>query len=81
MYYRQSLDMASSYLHTSTIPEPMLPRRDCSRAAQGQQTGFAFGFVLAAALLTGAMLLAPEQPEQQGSICERHNPVLACQVW
>ncbi|HGY5548792.1 MAG TPA: serine protease inhibitor [Prochlorococcus sp.] len=73
--------MVSSYLHTSTIPEPMLTRRACSGTAQGQQTGFAFGSVLAAALLTGAMLLAPEQPERQGSICERHNPVLACQVW
>ncbi|MCP4929834.1 MAG: serine protease inhibitor, partial [Gammaproteobacteria bacterium] len=28
-----------------------------------------------------AMVLAPERPELQASICERHNPVSACQVW
>jgi len=37
--------------------------------------------LVAAACMTGAFLLAPEQPEQQASICERHQSVAACRVW
>ncbi len=81
MYYILGLVMASSCLRASAISVSMLPRRACPRIVQGQQRGWAFHFVLPAALLTGAMLLAPEQPEQQASICQRHHPVVACQVW
>ena len=81
MYYLLGLAMASSYVSASEISVSMLPRRACPRIVQGRQIGWAFHFVLPAALLTGAMLLAPEQPEQQASICQRHHPVVACQVW
>ena len=81
MYYILGLVMASSYLRASAISVSMLPRRACPRIVQGRQIGSAFHFVLPLALLTGAMLLAPEQPEQQASICQRHHPVVACQVW
>jgi len=37
--------------------------------------------LVAAACISGAFLLAPEQPEQQASICQRHNSVDACRVW
>ena len=35
----------------------------------------------ASALLGAAFLLAPEQPEQQASICQQHHSVEACRVW
>ena len=31
--------------------------------------------------MTAAICLAPESPEQLASICERHNPEIACLVW
>ena len=81
MYYILGLVMASSYFRASAISVSMLPRRACPRIVPGWQIGWAYQFVLPAALLTGAMLVAPEQPEQQASICQRHHPVVACQVW
>ncbi len=35
----------------------------------------------ASALLGAAFLLAPEQPQQQASICQQHHSVEACRVW
>lgn len=37
--------------------------------------------VLAAFLVTVALLLAPERPEAQEAICKRHAGVEACRVW
>jgi len=39
------------------------------------------GALMASALVTGAFVLAPEQPRQQAFICERHHSVAACRVW
>ena len=36
---------------------------------------------LLAALLLAALLLAPEQPQAQADICQRHNGAAACRVW
>ena len=53
----------------------MVPRRAALRLPQ------CAGALMAAALVTGAFMLAPEQPRQQASICERHHSVAACRVW
>ena len=37
--------------------------------------------LLAAFLVTVALLLAPERPEAQEAICKRHAGVEACRVW
>ncbi len=36
---------------------------------------------LAAVLLVVAVVLAPERPQDQEAICQRHNGVDACRVW
>lgn len=64
----------------------MLPRREPirrARAVDPQDTGLlrAVMAAAAAALVSGAFLLAPEQPEQQASICQQHHSVDACRVW
>ncbi|MFL0790000.1 MAG: serine protease inhibitor [Prochlorococcus sp.] len=62
----------------------MLPSRKRARvgvADHGSWLGFRFGAVVAAALVTGALLIAPEQPAQLASICERHHSSAACRVW
>ena len=62
----------------------MLPihkhNRQCS-SDHGSRLGVSFGVVLAAALVTGALLIAPEQPAQLASICEKHHSSAACRVW
>jgi len=37
--------------------------------------------ILALAVLAGALMLAPEDPGAQASICQRHHSAAACQVW
>ena len=59
----------------------MLPRQASCRPAVSQQAGWAVRALAAVIVLMSAMVLAPERLELQASICERHNPVSACQVW
>ena len=37
--------------------------------------------LFASMLVSGAFLLAPEQPQQQASICQQHHSAEACRVW
>jgi len=37
--------------------------------------------VFASVLVSAAFVLAPEQPEQQASICLQHHSAEACRVW
>jgi len=38
-------------------------------------------FIVALAVLAAALMLAPEDPGAQASICQRHHSPAACQVW
>ena len=38
-------------------------------------------FIITAGLLTGALLIAPEEPDAQASICQRHYSAEVCRVW
>jgi hypothetical protein len=37
--------------------------------------------LLVGGLLTAALWIAPEAPQDQAAICQRHNGVAACRVW
>jgi len=37
--------------------------------------------LLAGVLCLMALLVAPEHPQDQEAICQRHNGVAACRVW
>jgi hypothetical protein len=37
--------------------------------------------VLVLVLFGAAVLVAPEHPQNQAAICQRHNGVEACRVW
>jgi hypothetical protein len=37
--------------------------------------------VLVLVLFGAAVLVAPEHPQDQAAICQRHNGVDACRVW
>ena len=37
--------------------------------------------IVALAVLTAALLLAPDDPRSRATICERHHSFDACRVW
>ncbi len=45
------------------------------------KTFFKAHSLLALICLFVAIIFAPERPQDLASICERHHPVIACQVW
>ena len=64
----------------------MLPRRSFNRGI-ALSTGESIALrrlaatLFASVLVSGAFVLAPEQPEQQASICQQHHSAEACRVW
>ena len=62
------------------LPQSRATRRHRARAQDtpGVRTGSA---LLAAALVTGALLIAPDRPEQSASICQHYHSEAACRVW
>ena len=67
--------MTSSSLSVLSSDTPIVARRPVMRLPQS------VGALMTAALVTGAFVLAPEQPQQQASICERHHSADVCRVW
>ena len=64
----------------------MLPRRSFNRGialSTGESTSLRrlAATLFASVLVSGAFVLAPEQPEQQASICQQHHSAEACRVW
>ncbi|MAF41161.1 MAG: serine protease inhibitor [Cyanobium sp. ARS6] len=64
----------------------MLPRRSFNRGialSAGESTALRrlAATLFASVLVSGAFVLAPEQPEQQASICQQHHSAEACRVW
>ena len=64
----------------------MLPRSACNRSMvveTGESTALRrlAATVFASVLVSAAFVLAPEQPEQQASICQQHHSAEACRVW
>ncbi len=55
------------------------PGRWNGALADFRQSVLSVGLVLA--LLTLAVCTAPEAPENQAAICQRHNGEAACRVW
>ncbi|MFZ9280007.1 MAG: hypothetical protein ACO28M_01380 [Vulcanococcus sp.] len=43
--------------------------------------GALLGMACAATALFLALVIAPEQPQAQAEICERHNGAAACRIW
>ena len=64
----------------------MLPRGDGNRSivvstGEGNALRRLAATVFASMLVSAAFVLAPEQPEQQASICQQHHSAEACRVW
>ncbi|MEJ6584692.1 MAG: serine protease inhibitor [Synechococcus sp. ChSW.bin.154] len=77
--------MADSSFSVAPSRDSMLPQSRVSRRdrAQPQDTSRVRigSALLAAALVSGALLMAPDQPEQSASICQHYHSEAACRVW
>ncbi|WP_413441610.1 hypothetical protein [Synechococcus sp. MIT S1220] len=52
-----------------------------SQASLHRHRGWSMRIVITAALLVCAAFAAPEEPNEQASICLRHHSPAACRVW
>jgi len=72
----------SRSMTASCLSAPLASSR---RAPLRRRAGIAPGGVLAiasaATVLFLALVVAPEQPQAQAEICERHNGAAACRIW
>ena len=82
MYYRMVF-MTDSFLGLSSESFHLQHDQQWlkSKVERRQNWNFTFNCVVPLALVMAAAFLGPEKPHQLASICERHNPVIACQVW
>jgi len=85
------LVMTASLAPVSLSPRARIPR--VSRSLRSQSgplsgapsrpggAGVTVPAALAAVLMLVAVVVAPERPQDQEAICQRHNGVEACRVW
>lgn len=81
MYYQWIRVMASSSLHLNRHASAILTPRDFSSSILDRKHDWKYSFFIAFAAVMAAVFIVPESPEQLASICEKHNPAIACQVW
>ena len=81
MYYLFIVVMVGSSLRVASASYSMLPERQWPIRSHGEEHQTIWKLSVAIAFLCCAVVLVPERPEQLASICERHNPEIACQVW
>jgi hypothetical protein len=72
--------MAASCFSTPRLLPTSLVRPGRGRPCSFPHAVAVLPLLVVAVVLTAA-LVAPEQPEQLGAICERHNGPAACRVW
>ena len=73
--------MVSTPMKLSLASRGISPRHSCNRAISEPQSGFRVTFAMALICLCVVTVFVPESPDHLASICEKHNSVVACQVW
>ena len=81
MYYSLGCFMVCSSLPRPLLAKNMLAKPELSRSFVDMQSGSHLRGFFVLACIIGALALAPEQPDQQASICQNHNSIAACLVW
>ena len=81
MYYWFGCVMVCSSFQGPLLSKSILAKSGSRRPTTEIQLGSHFRVLLVLAFTMVALVLAPEQPEQQASICQSHNPIAACVVW
>ncbi|WP_415399237.1 hypothetical protein [Synechococcus sp. W4D4] len=65
----------------SRAPVRARPRRRPQRLGIAGLERRLIGLSALAAMVFAALLLAPDQPQAQAEICQRHNGAAACRIW
>ena len=81
MYYLLIGSMASSSFAATETSRIMMPSQSFCKSSIKFKNAWSWRIAFALVCLTFAMVLVPESPQKLASICERHNPTIACQVW
>ena len=81
MYYLLVFCMVSSSALLGLVPYTMSAQAVVRRSFPGDFLCRLFPSGIALLFFAFALFFAPDSPEQRASICQRHNPVAACQVW
>ncbi len=81
MYYSLIVVMVSTPANLSLPSRVILSRQVGNRSIEQLQGSFTSRLIMAIICLTFVTIVVPENPEHLASMCERHNPVNACQVW
>jgi len=68
--------MAASFLRDGSSSQTMLPLRSWLRQIPLNSSG-----LVVVTLISFGVVFAPDQPEHQANICQRHNPIEACLVF
>ena len=72
--------MASSCFRGDCASQTMLPLNESVRQLCDRKVSLHPTALVAFVVLSVAVVVAPQQPENQASICQRHNPIEACLV-
>ena len=73
--------MVSSCVSGSRVGKSLRSPQLSGRSACGCQLQLRYFALMAPALCLIAIFLAPEQPQQLASICEKHHSAVACRVF
>ncbi len=73
--------MASSFLRNSGDFATFIPRSEDSPLISITNNHRSLKVLMPMLLIIFAVFLAPDRPEHFASICERHNPEIACRIF
>ena len=73
--------MAASFLSSAGEDVTLWTQYADSRKYQSRNNDRCLKVFVPFFLMMFAIVFAPESPQQLASICERHNPEIACRVW
>ena len=73
--------MVSSALGLSRSPSTILKCQGAYRSTRQSRSCVKLSLAMALLCMSYAIFFVPEKPNQLASICEKHNSVIACQVW
>ncbi len=73
--------MVDSSLRLSVSSRTIMPRPVVRRSLSDQRSQFNLGLLIALITFAFAVGFVPERPNELASICQKHHPTIACQVW
>ena len=73
--------MADSFLRGKEDFVTLFPGNEDTGVSQSPENDRSLKLLMPFLIIMFAFFLAPESPQQLASICERHNPEIACRVW